>query len=364
MAVAFDRSATSPCYMKQISTWHSRGLFWSEDAGAPKGPSGKGLGAKENEKVGAYSMRLKNFLVAEQLQWRKVFGLLALLVLATIAGAQQQKSPPAKAGVISGSVFLITKSGDLKPARMAHLVLLCTSQTGTSDDASAVGVVWLSNIGKAMGEYDHELAAQREHPEGVGVWLPRHRYFAGDRILVNGYVYSMDGFTAVSGDTMPEFDPQVHSVTKEVPCTGPSDPRNRYPRNPCGFVDQSEMFRGGWYNLGKASDISTESEVRSPKAEQMCIKRLSLYGETLKQTLEWAHSANKLSQAIAFDADETGMFNVDVPQPGNYMVVARGHAGFNDAFWQAGVPDRIVVNAGANTAVKLSSPEVACVVTQ
>jgi hypothetical protein len=33
----------------------------------------------------------------------------------------------------------------------------------------------------------------------------------------------------------------------------------------------------------------------------------------------------------------------------------------NQAFWQAGVPDRIVVCAGANTAVKLPTPEEACV---
>lgn len=49
--------------------------------------------------------------------------MLILLVLVVVAGAQQQKSLPARAGVISGSVFLITKGGDLKPARMANVYL-------------------------------------------------------------------------------------------------------------------------------------------------------------------------------------------------------------------------------------------------
>jgi hypothetical protein len=39
--------------MKQISTWHSWSMFCGEDAGALKVPSGKGLGAKENETVEA-----------------------------------------------------------------------------------------------------------------------------------------------------------------------------------------------------------------------------------------------------------------------------------------------------------------------
>jgi len=41
------------------------GLICSEDAGAPRVPSGEAFERKENEKVDAYSMRLENLLDAE-----------------------------------------------------------------------------------------------------------------------------------------------------------------------------------------------------------------------------------------------------------------------------------------------------------
>jgi hypothetical protein len=51
-------------YVIQISAEHFRGLFSSEVAGAPKVPSRKGLGAKENETVGVNLTRLRNLLNA------------------------------------------------------------------------------------------------------------------------------------------------------------------------------------------------------------------------------------------------------------------------------------------------------------
>jgi hypothetical protein len=57
---------------------------------------------------------------------------------------------------------------------------------------------------------------------------------------------------------------------------------------------------------------------------------------------------------------ENGTFRVAASHSGKYIIVASGPAGFSDAFWKIGIPDRIIVNAGA-TEVKLSSPAEACV---
>src|ERR1035441_10635916 len=113
-------------------------------------------------------MQAETFLVAKQLQWRKVFGLLALLVLATIAGAQQQKSPSAKAGVVSGSVFAITGGGDLKPARMADVYLLYLYRSvkvanANPEELDSAGNAWMENFAKTLHEYTKELAE-----EGMG----------------------------------------------------------------------------------------------------------------------------------------------------------------------------------------------------
>src|ERR1019366_8109322 len=105
-------------------------------------------------------MRAENFL-----------SVLVLLLLAMTAGAQQHKSPPAKTGVVSGSVFLITKGGDLKPARMAQVYLLYISgsvnATGAnSDESSTVGSFWLDSLLIAMDDYDKKYTR-----EGV-TWGP------------------------------------------------------------------------------------------------------------------------------------------------------------------------------------------------
>lgn len=81
-----------------------------------------------------------------------------LLLLAIVANAQQQKSPSAKAGVVSGSVFAITKGGDLKPARMATVTLLYLYRSvkvanANPADADSAGRAWLDNHNNIMEEY-------------------------------------------------------------------------------------------------------------------------------------------------------------------------------------------------------------------
>jgi len=207
-------------------------------------------------------MRLENFLVAKQLRW---CGLLVLLALVTVAGAQQQKPLPAKAAVVSGSVFVITKGGDLKPARMADVYLLYLYRSvkvanANPADADSAGRAWLDNHNKIMEEY-----------------------------------------LKVAG--------------------------------------------------------SAEEMAWSDKLA--CLKHLQTYHDALSQTRDWASAKHKDWQVLTNEADENGTFKIAVPHPGIYTILASGRAGFNDAFWE-GQTEGVIVNAGASTAVKLSSPAESC----
>jgi|ERR1019366_3416257 hypothetical protein len=98
----------------------------------------------------------------ETFMW--LFGLLGLLVLATVASAQQKKPPLAKGGVVSGSIFAITEGGDLKPARMSHVYVLYTSRIVKTANANpedmTAGAAWLDNHNKAMEDYTKYLVQE------------------------------------------------------------------------------------------------------------------------------------------------------------------------------------------------------------
>jgi len=211
--------------------------------------------------MGAVSMRLENFLDAKQLRL-KMCGLMAVLALATVANAQQQKSQPAKAGVVSGSVFAITEGGDLKPARMADVYLLYYYRsvkwaTAHPEDEDSAGHAWKDIHNKIMEQFLKVYAA-----EGMG------------------------------------------------------------------WSDQMD-----------------------------CLKHLQVYQDALLQTMAWVPANHKDWQMLLTEADENGVFNIALPHPGQYIILASGRAGFNDAFWEA---DDVVVNPGATTAVKLAAPAKAC----
>ncbi|MGB7553899.1 MAG: carboxypeptidase-like regulatory domain-containing protein [Candidatus Korobacteraceae bacterium] len=196
-----------------------------------------------------------------------MFGLLALLAIATIAGAQEQKLRPAKAGVVSGSVFAITKGGDLKPARMADVYLLYKYRS----------VKWANS-----------------HPEDYEG--------STDHAWADNYIKTL------------------HEHTKELAAEGMA-----------------------W------SD------------KLACLKSLQVYHDALSQTRDWASANHKGWQILTTQADENGVFKIAVPHPGTYTILASGHAGFNDAFWYDMMELGVVVNPGATTTVKLSSPAAACV---
>jgi len=94
-----------------------------------------------------------------------------------------------------------------------------------------------------------------------------------------------------------------------------------------------------------------------------CHRELLAYSNALLDTRKWASANGKEWQILTTTVDENGVFKVRVPRPGRYIIVASGHAGFNDAFWDApGSADEIDVASGTTMTVKLSSPQVACLV--
>lgn len=85
--------------------------------------------------------------------------------------------------------------------------------------------------------------------------------------------------------------------------------------------------------------------------------QLLSYAAALKDTSDWVEANKKPKQLQSTDSDEEGVFATKIPA-GIYQVVAQGQAGINEAHWTS----RIVVPPGRTISVKLSSPEVSCVV--
>ncbi len=61
-------------------------------------------------------------------------------------------------------MFAITKGGDLKPARLAHIYLLYVHRSVSfanahPDDENSAGMAWMDNHNKAMEQYNEELSA-------------------------------------------------------------------------------------------------------------------------------------------------------------------------------------------------------------
>lgn len=88
-----------------------------------------------------------------------------VLTFAVNTSAQKKAVPPAKSGVVSGRVFAVTKSGDLKPARGAQVVLLYMyrSEKAANEnpkELDSAGMAWLDNQNKALGEFNRQLTTE------------------------------------------------------------------------------------------------------------------------------------------------------------------------------------------------------------
>jgi hypothetical protein len=90
-------------------------------------------------------------------------GIICVLLFVDLLAAAQ---PYAPAGMISGKIFLITKSGDLKPARLAQVFLL-DGNAGKDGDESAAYYFTLTHLAKLKAIDSKKLYAGLSDPEDV-----------------------------------------------------------------------------------------------------------------------------------------------------------------------------------------------------
>jgi len=94
---------------------------------------------------------------------------LALMVVLAGCAVAQQKSPSkATSGVVSGSVFAITKAGDLKPARMASIYVFYIFRSAKwaeahPEDENSAGAAWMTIRNEEM----QKRLQEKETPEGM-----------------------------------------------------------------------------------------------------------------------------------------------------------------------------------------------------
>jgi hypothetical protein len=234
---------------------------------------------------------------------------------AAVGAAQQKPSPRSavKPGIVSGRVFAITKGGDLKPARMAKVYLFYVERGGLRaaprEGQDTAGFAWMDSLSKGL----EENSKSSEEQNKVAAELNKERQAtqaAEDRALAQG-----------------DLDLSIR----------------------LGQVD---------------SDLGAKMRANLASDSSDCRKGLMAYRKSLADTLKWASQKEEWSedrtwQVVLADTDEDGVFKIAVARPGVYILLAHGQAGFNDAFW---VTDSFTVNLGAETVLKLSIPEKACLV--
>jgi hypothetical protein len=239
-------------------------------------------------------------------------------ILAMAVGTAQQKPRPkstAKPGIVSGRVFAVTKSGDLKPARMAPVYLLYEERiyrdrkeadAASKAEQDTAALAWMDNLNKAMEKH---LQAMEEHGK---TWeeLDKER----------------DNLIAMEN---------APGVTFEQ--TGKLIEANR------AIAAKQREANVGW------SDSS------------ICHKELLVYQSSLVEALKWVSDKHKEWQVIRADTDEDGVFKIVVDRPGKYILLAHGQAGFNDAFW---VSDDFAVKSESEISLKVSNPKEACLVSE
>ena len=197
--------------------------------------------------------------------------MIATLLSTAVFGQQKSvRSKPAPApappGTLSGRVFLITASGDLKPARLATVILFYSGRMPDQVEAEP------NTAGRKFAE---ELLGAQEI--------------------------------------------QVNAERAERNRTRPAEDEERFER-------------------------------------RMCRTALQVYNQAALATLNWLETeGNKAHQVVNADADEEGNFKMVAPQ-GNYILLAHGRAGFNDAAWWSNV----AVRSGEVSTVKLAKPAKAC----
>lgn len=117
----------------------------------------------------------------------------------------------------------------------------------------------------------------------------------------------------------------------------------------------------------KAEEAKIEEMQRDTAAwsdSKDCREGLRVVDHAIEATIQWSLDQKKPDQVLTTQADEAGNFRITGVRPGVYDVIARGRAGFNEAFWdigdvESGLKD-ITVVPGKEMEVKLGSPVKAC----
>jgi hypothetical protein len=104
-----------------------------------------------------------------------------------------------------------------------------------------------------------------------------------------------------------------------------------------------EQMKGSYKLLVTPGDVSCRAE-------------LLVFINSLKATMDWAKVNGKQDQVHIATSDEEGFFQFGGLEPGSYILLARGHAGANDAYWEG----NFKVTSGESVQMKLASPHAAC----
>jgi hypothetical protein len=119
------------------------------------------------------------------------------------------------------------------------------------------------------------------------------------------------------------------------------------------------------YNKAKEAELEEmERDNTAWSDSKSCRKDLRAVDHAIEATIQWSLEQKKPDQVLTTQADEEGNFRMTGVRPGVYDVIARGRAGFNEAFWdvgdvESGLKD-ITVVSGREMKVKLGSPVKAC----
>lgn len=106
----------------------------------------------------------------------------------------------------------------------------------------------------------------------------------------------------------------------------------------------------------KLEEMKESYKLLATPGEASCRAELLLFINSLKATLEWAKVNGKQDQVHIATSDEEGFFQFGGLEPGSYILLARGHAGANDAYWEY----NFKVKSGESVQMKLASPHTAC----
>ena len=99
-----------------------------------------------------------------------------------------------------------------------------------------------------------------------------------------------------------------------------------------------------------------------PSEREVCLRQLDTFYVANLNTLQWINENDARDHFDAVTADEDGVFNLKLPRPGRYVIVASGRAGLNEAVWV----DYLNLPYGNSliAKLKLASPRAACLATE